>query len=300
MKFFGQLEKAQLEVLGADPSAGLVGRIWWNTATGTSKLDDGTNIRSLLRNDGKAVIGNSGTVADNIRFHRGAAGVLQLVTGSDATAEGTLSTALNKLSFKFESYTNAGLPAAGNAGRVAWVSDLLGLKVDTGGAWIPVGSGGGGASLVWVEDALAPAVGFEYGQKHYAFVAGDTQYLYTGVRVPSSYQAGNPIRMKLPFYANDNTNAVSMRVLGTLIRTGVDAMSSTTNQITSDAAQDLSSFGTVNVEFSLNPLITSASGQVNGVSVAAGDIILVRLTRLSDTSPQDLKFLYTDIDVTYQ
>ncbi len=103
--------------------------------------DDATNIRALLRNDQKAIFGNSGTAAQNIRFHRGAAGVLQLVSGADATAEGTLSTALNQLSAKIESYTNSGKPAFGNAGRIIWVTDIPELEIDSGTAWISVAVG---------------------------------------------------------------------------------------------------------------------------------------------------------------
>lgn len=137
----GQLLNAQLENKAGDYTAGPVGRIWWSTATSLMRVDDGTNIRSMLRNDGKAVIGSSGTASQNIRFHRGAVNLLQLVTGDDVTAEGTLSTTLNKISARIESYTDAGKPAAANSGRLIWTTDLLTLQVDSGAAWIAVASG---------------------------------------------------------------------------------------------------------------------------------------------------------------
>lgn len=134
-KIYGQLEKAQIENLTSDPSAGVAGRIWWRTDTGFLKTDDGTNIRALLRNDANLIIGNNGTAANNIRLHRGASAVLQFVLGNDATAEGTLSTNLAQISAKVENYANIGsLPAAGNAGRIAFVTGDA-FYGDNGSTW---------------------------------------------------------------------------------------------------------------------------------------------------------------------
>jgi hypothetical protein len=136
MKVFGQIENAQLENKSSDYSSGVVGRIWWNDTSGQTKVDDGSNIRAILRNDLKAIIGNSGTANNNIRLHRGANGVLQFLFGGDATAEGSISASLNQISGRLENYTNAGKPAAGNAGRLAYISDLGHLLFDTGSDWI--------------------------------------------------------------------------------------------------------------------------------------------------------------------
>lgn len=135
MKVNSQLERAQQENLSSLPSAATAGRFAWNTTDGKSYVDDASNWRALLRNDGKAVIGNNGTAASNTRLHRGAAAVLQIVIGSDVTAEGTLSTALAQISARAENYIAAGLPTFGNAGRVAYVTDTGFLNYDTGAAW---------------------------------------------------------------------------------------------------------------------------------------------------------------------
>ncbi len=135
MKISDWIENVALENKSSDYAQGPTGRVWWNTTTGQAKVDDGTNIRALLRNDAKTVVGNSGTTSQNIRLHRGAAGVLQFVTGDDATAEGTLSTTLNKVSSRLENYTNATRPAAGNAGRTIWNTDTVTEQVDNGATW---------------------------------------------------------------------------------------------------------------------------------------------------------------------
>lgn len=137
----GELQSATLENLSSDPSGNVGARIWFNTTSGQIKLDDGSAKRALLRNDQKAIIGNSGTPAENIRLHRGDAGVLQFVEGDDATAEGSLSSSLNQISARFENYTDAGKPSFGNAGRIIYITDLSELQFDTGLAWTTVGSG---------------------------------------------------------------------------------------------------------------------------------------------------------------
>lgn len=86
------------------------------------------------------IIGTSGTAATNVKLHRSAAGKVQIVLGNDATAEGSEATVLAELSGKHESFTDAGKPAAGQSGRVIWISDLTKLQYDNGSAWIDVGN----------------------------------------------------------------------------------------------------------------------------------------------------------------
>lgn len=141
MKVNSQLERAQFENVVALPASATAGRFAWDTVLGKASIDDGTTWRSLLRNDGKAIIGNNGIANENIRFHRGGTSALQFVQGGDTTAEGTLSTSLAQISAKQENYTDAGKPAAGNAGRIIWVTDLNTFQGDNGSSWVQVGGG---------------------------------------------------------------------------------------------------------------------------------------------------------------
>lgn len=148
-KFYGELQEASLENLSADPSANIAGRVWRNTTENRVKTDDGATKRALLRNDDKLVIGNSGTAAENVRLNRAAANVLQLLQGSNVTAEGALSTtALAQLSSRLENYADAGKPAPGNPGRLIFVTDLLEVQYDNGATWLSIaGSSGGFGAL---------------------------------------------------------------------------------------------------------------------------------------------------------
>jgi hypothetical protein len=173
-KFYGELQEASLENLASDPTSGVAGKIWHNTTEVRVKTDDGSLQRALLRNDQKAVFGNSGTAAQNIRVHRGAAGVLQFVTGDDATAEGSLSTNVNQTSSRQENYVFTSLPAAGNAGRIAWTTDNKKFYGDNGTEWQEVGSGTGGQNYITNGGAESGTDGWVEFQNAVAFTdSGD-------------------------------------------------------------------------------------------------------------------------------
>lgn len=135
MNVFGQLKRACLEILSGSPSGNVTGRIWWRSDTGRAEIDSGTQKRAFLLNDDKAIIGTSGTASDNVRLNRAGVGVIQYIAGNDSTAEGSLSTAPVQTSSRLENYTDSGKPAFGNAGRLAYITDLFGLALDIGTVW---------------------------------------------------------------------------------------------------------------------------------------------------------------------
>lgn len=297
-KIYGQLIKAALENTSSSLSGTIAGLAAWNTTSLLVEVSDGTNVRALLRNDQKAVIGNNGTANNNIRFHRGAAGVLQFVQGGDATAEGTLSTALNQISGRIENYANASLPAAGNAGRLAWVTDQTVVKIDNGSAWIPVGSGGGGGALRWVEAGNAPISDIENESAIYLYTAGGDQGLWATVKIPESYVPGSQIKLLLPFYSPSTSGTGLLRAMTTLIQKNTDAISDTTDQYTStNSARTIAA--PANKVFLETLDLTNASGQINSVAVAAGDILKVKLYRDTDTDTADLRALVYGAEVKF-
>jgi hypothetical protein len=127
-----------------------------------------------------------------------------------------------------------------------------------------------------------------------------SQYLYAAVRVPNSYTAGSQINLRGMFYGNATSTTVLMQTLATLIRTGTDAVSSTTNQRTStNSAVTLAT--TANRPNAFVCDLTSSTGTINSVSVSAGDLILIRLTRdtSTDTATVDAMFPPYSSEVTF-
>lgn len=160
MKVYSQIIGAALENKASDyGSASVKGRIWWNTATSQIRFSDGSTITNVLLNNTKCIFGTNATANNNIRFHRGAAGVLQFVQGGDTTSEGTLSTSLNQISGRLENYVDASKPAFGNAGRAIWVTDVGAIKVDTGAAWTTLAANAAADRLLAMYDAVVGSAG---------------------------------------------------------------------------------------------------------------------------------------------
>jgi len=203
----------------------------------------------------------------------------------------------------FYQNTTSSIPAAPAAGRMAlyFKNDGLLYKKNPAGVEAAVGSGGGGgSSLKWIEDADAPTSVFEYSEQAFVFEDAITQYLYAAVRVPNSYVAGSQINLRGVVYAAGTSSTVLMKTLATLIRTGTDAINSTTNQRTStNSAITLAT--TANRPNAFVNDLTDSSGLINSVTVTAGDIILVRMTRdtATDTYAGDAKFPAYSSEVTF-
>lgn len=173
---------------------------------------------------------------------------------------------------------------------------------NVGSRWQVIGGvgsgGGGGGSLEWTEGANAPIPSVENFVQNYLFSSGNAQELYAAVKVPQSYSPGRQIRLRTNFYSPDSSGTALLQTVATLIRSGTDAITSTANQRTSTNSAVTLGAGTVdkpqNVVFDL----TDASGQINSVAVSKGDLIIVKLTRGSDTASSDLRALVYGAEVT--
>lgn len=181
MKVFGQLERAQAEVLSSDPAGVVnlaVGRVWFNKVDGYFKLsDEGNVVTKFLLNDDKIIIGTNGTANNNVRLNRGGAGILQVVLGGDATAEGSLSATPAILSSRQESYLQAGLPSFGHIGRLAFVTDQGVLKVDDGSAWRTILTSNGttfDAQSLKIINGVDPTANQDLATKFYVDSNGST------------------------------------------------------------------------------------------------------------------------------
>lgn len=163
------------------------------------------------------------------------------------------------------------------------------------------GGGGGGGSLQWVEAALAPVSSLQSNFLCYEFEDANDHYLYTAIRVPSGYTAGQQIKLRITAFAGGSSNTFLMQTLSTLIRTGTDAISSTTNQRTSTNTAITQSGATTNIPQSIVFDLSSSTGEINSVAVSGGDLILVRLTRdyANDTATDTVYVPVYGAEVTF-
>jgi hypothetical protein len=171
-----------------------------------------------------------------------------------------------------------------------------------GVSWGPLGSsGGGGGSLIWIEaSGNSPTPVEENSGRVYKFQSGLGQQLFAAVRVPSGYTVGKQLHLKMPAYSPDISGTNLISCVSTLIRVTTDAITSTTNQRTStNAAINLATGALANKVNSHSCDLTSTTGQINSVSLAAGDVVLVSLTRGTDTATSDIAALVYAAEVTF-
>lgn len=160
--------------------------------------------------------------------------------------------------------------------------------------------GGGGTALIWVEDDNAPLSSILNRSRVYSYSQGLAQQLFASVKVPSTYVIGSAIKLYTVFYSPDSSGTALMSTLSTLIRTGTDLITSTTNQRVSTNAAVTLSGGTADIPQSLVADITSADGKINSVSVSPGDIIIIGLYRdASDTAASDVDAIVNASEITF-
>lgn len=162
----------------------------------------------------------------------------------------------------------------------------------------PVAGGGGGA-LRWIEDANAPLKTFESEIEVYEFQPGLAQELFLAIRVPSTYSAGQPITLNILWYCASTANDALINAVATLIRSEVDAYSSTTNQRTTTNAAITMAAGSANEPQKVTLDISSNIGQINGVAVSPGDLIKVKVKESSSTVADNIKLVFDASEVKF-
>lgn len=176
-----------------------------------------------------------------------------------------------------------------------WATDRNKVFVDDGASIRGIGGGGGGSSLAWrlAEDAESPEEVIENNMRVLKYMDGITQTAYANLKVPDSYNAGDQLKLRIAAYSPSSSNGFLLRAVATLIRKNTDAVTSTTNQRTTTNTAVTNTVANQYREIELD--ISSSSGQINAVSIAAGDTIRLSLARIfgdaGDTDTADVRFI---------
>lgn len=152
------------------------------------------------------------------------------------------------------------------------------------------GGGGGGGSAVWYAPNLfAPIQTEENSQNVYLFPQGGDARLVIFLRVPQDYVAGAQAFCLISQYSPSASGTQLLRTVTYLIRAGVDAVSSTANAYTSTNLALTNTVSSMLRTASLD--LTNSSGQINGLSPAAGDILRIELYRDTDTDTDSVRMI---------
>lgn len=140
------------------------------------------------------------------------------------------------------------------------------------------GGGGAGGSTAWIYGDISPLSEFANGLDVYSFDNASPQELFLNVVVPDSYKTGDQIQLvNSKCFIDNATDNLLFRCETTLIQDG-DAFDTTTNQHTSTNTELV--LTSANVLLNVGNIdLTDGSGEINGVAVAAGDILKIRLYR---------------------
>jgi len=253
-----------------------------------------------LANEVTSVLGlsNGGTGAD-LSATGGSGQYVKQSSAGAALSVGTIAAA------DYPTMVGANGTTAGTKGAVPQPAASDNVKFLRGdGLWANAGGGGGGGgSLVWIEDDNAPLVQVEYGMQVYVFGAEQGQQLTALIKVPSSYTAGSQIFLRTHAYSAETANTVVIRANTALVKPGTTDVTAIPAGDQSSASIALSS-STSNKLQAATLALTNVSGQVGGVSVAAGDYLFVTFLRGAslhgDTGTQDVKVPIESAEVTFQ
>jgi len=219
----------------------------------------------------------------------------QLKVGDGVTAWNSLSYISGDYADPLTTNGDIVIRSGGNTTRLAIGSSNQVLTVNAGiPSWQNAsgGGGGGGALIFYDEGPLAPVKTNDITNylTYYEFEDGMSQELWGIYHVPSGYQAGAQINLKIQFFALETTNNVHFKTTSYLIREGTDAIDSTTNNHASTNSA-FSLPGTGDVPNLITIDLTDGSGEINSVAVSEGDIIRFKIYRDTDTATATAKLL---------
>lgn len=261
-----------------------------STTTGAAQSITPTTSSYKVTNASLTSINNLASPADGkiVILMNGTGAIVSLVNDSGGTAANRIITG-----------TGADLSLADKASIM--------LQYDLGATrWRVVGGsgsgsgGGGGGGANWQPTiGLAPTESYEFSEKVWLYQQSGLQSLTLWVKVPNSYTAGQ-ITLKGGFYSPSASNQFKIQAVATLVRTGTDAIDSTSNQTTVNSG-DITNTVAKRLR-TISFALSDSTGKINSVSSSAGDIIKIELSRIAPSGTEDtddIRFIPSSTEVLF-
>lgn len=165
------------------------------------------------------------------------------------------------------------------------------------------GGGGGGSFLFELTGDISPIESFFKGISLLDFDFESNMEAIALVTVPSSYSAGNQIKLQnTAFFSASAANNVYFRALTSLIKAGDDITAALNEHLSTNAELTLTAANEIELVGDLD--LTDGSGEINAVAVAPGDILLIKLFRdnINETTSaaEDARLLKFSPSVAYK
>lgn len=187
---------------------------------------------------------------------------------------------------------------------LVYATDEKTLYIGDGSTWQSVGGGGGGGGGAWNPPDGTGAMSeiTAEGEKAFLFPDADDCNLVLFVKVPSNYVAGGQINLDIICYSTASSNKFRMKTVTTLLALNSSAIDSTTNTYSSTNAGLTNTVAKQIRGVTLD--LTSSTGTINSVAVAAGDMLKIVLTRdyadADDTDTTDVRFLPSSTSLRFR
>lgn len=188
----------------------------------------------------------------------------------------------------FKEISSPSTPASGYVALFAKTDKKLWMKDSAGNEMLVGSGGGGGGGMKWYfGDSLAPEMTRKGpGLEVMAFAQTDVQEIFVKMKVPTGYTAGTQIFLTGgQMFSPTNSGNVLWRATSYIYKLNVNGNGTPGSHSSTNTQQAIN--GTANQITVISDIdLTDGTGQINGVAVAAGNVILVKLTRLttSETS----------------
>jgi hypothetical protein len=263
-------------------SSGNTGNSFRHSGDNAGTGDTGT----ISSYSGNAAQGSSGP---NVNFTGTASGVGK--TSGDVTfytGDGSSGANSGDVVFTTGSVTGGGTRGKirkvdGSEGTIGHVWTSVG--VDGSGAWAAPSGGGGAGGLKWYfGNGLTPEIQIKSsGLETYAFAQTDDQEIFVKIKIPTGFVNGTQCFLRNGhFFTSVTSGNVLFRATSYIFRSNVNGNGTPGSYSSTNSEQAVN--GTSNQITVLTALdITDGSGQINGVTVTAGDTLLVRLQRLASS-----------------
>jgi hypothetical protein len=187
------------------------------------------------------------------------------------------------------------------SGMLVWATDLKTLYVGDGTNYNVVGSGGGGGSSgTWnAPSGVGALLSEQFSEKVYLFPDAIDAELDIYVKVPNGYVAGSQINMDIGLYSASASNTILLVATTYLFAKNSTALSATTNSYSSTNSALTNTVANMYRSTTLD--LSSSTGTINSVAIAAGDLLRVKITRnyATDTDTADVSFLPSATSVRF-